>query len=200
MAANSSLENLVEALRCLPGVGPKSAQRMAYHLLQRDRQGAQRLTDALQHSLQALKHCQRCNTFTEAEICERCLSAKRDPGLLCVVETPVDLNMMEQTQAYTGLYYVLMGRVSPLDGVGPRELQLDRLLSRASDGVVREVILATNFTNEGEVTAHYLSEMLASRGLNVSRIARGVPVGGELEYVDPGTLAQAMRERKALPD
>ena len=200
MAANSSLENLVEALRCLPGVGPKSAQRMAYHLLQRDRQGAQRLTDALQHALQALKHCQRCNTFTEAEICERCLSAKRDPSLLCVVETPVDLNMMEQTQAYAGLYYVLMGRVSPLDGIGPRELQLDRLLARASDGVVREVILATNFTNEGEVTAHYLSEMLASRGLKVSRIARGVPVGGELEYVDPGTLAQAMRERKALPD
>ena len=200
MAANSSLENLVEALRCLPGVGPKSAQRMAYHLLQRDRQGAQRLTDALQHALQALKHCQRCNTFTEAEICERCLSAKRDPSLLCVVETPVDLNMMEQTQAYAGLYYVLMGRVSPLDGIGPRELQLDRLLARASDGVVREVILATNFTNEGEVTAHYLSEMLASRGLKVSRIARGVPVGGELEYVDPGTLAQAMRERKSLPD
>ena len=200
MAASSSLENLVEALRCLPGVGPKSAQRMAYHLLQRDRLGAQRLTDALQHSLQALKHCQRCNTFTEAEICERCLSTKRDPSLLCVVETPVDLNMMEQTQAYAGLYYVLMGRVSPLDGVGPRELQLDRLLTRASDGVVCEVILATNFTNEGEVTAHYLSEMLASRGLKVSRIARGVPVGGELEYVDPGTLAQAMRERKSLPD
>ena len=158
------------------------------------------MTDALQHSLQALKHCQRCNTFTEAEICERCLSTKRDPSLLCVVETPVDLNMMEQTQAYAGLYYVLMGRVSPLDGVGPRELQLDRLLTRASDGVVCEVILATNFTNEGEVTAHYLSEVLRSRGLQVSRIARGVPVGGELEYVDSGTLAQAVRERKSLAD
>ena len=200
MSAPSSLENLVEALRCLPGVGPKSAQRMAFHLLQRDRQGAQRLADALQQTLTVLRHCLRCNTFTEADICERCQSSKRDPSLLCVVETPVDMNMMEQTQAYSGLYYVLMGRVSPLDGVGPRELQLDRLLARALDGVVREVILATNFTNEGEVTAHYLSEMLVSRGLNVSRIARGVPVGGELEYVDPGTLAQAMRERKALPD
>ena len=200
MSAPSSLENLVEALRCLRGVGPKSAQRMAYHLLQRDRPGAQRLADALQQTLDVLRHCQRCNTFTEADLCERCQSGKRDPSLLCVVETPVDMNMMEQTQAYSGLYYVLMGRVSPLDGVGPRELQLERLLTRASDGVVREVILATNFTNEGEVTAHYLSEMLKSRGLRVSRIARGVPVGGELEYVDSGTLAQAMRERKSLAD
>ena len=200
MAAPPALENLVEALRCLPGVGPKSAQRMAYHLLQRDRAGAQRLTDALQRALQTLRHCQRCNTFTEAEICDRCLSPKRDPSLLCVVETVVDLNMMEQTQAYSGLYYVLMGRVSPLDGIGPRELRLDRLLARVSDGVVREVILATNFTNEGEVTAHTLGEMLKSRGLKVSRIARGVPVGGELEYVDSGTLAQAMRERKSLLD
>ena len=200
MSAPSSLENLVEALRCLPGVGPKSAQRMAFHLLQRDRQGAQRLADALQQTLTVLRHCLRCNTFTEADICERCQSSKRDPSLLCVVETPVDMNMMEQTQAYSGLYYVLMGRVSPLDGVGPREVQLDRLLARALDGVVREVILATNFTNEGEVTAHYLSEVLRSRGLQVSRIARGVPVGGELEYVDSGTLAQAVRERKSLAD
>jgi len=200
MSAPSSLENLVEALRCLPGVGPKSAQRMAFHLLQRDRQGAQRLADALQQTLTVLRHCLRCNTVTEADICERCQSSKRDPSLLCVVETPVDMNMMEQTQAYSGLYYVLMGRVSPLDGVGPRELQLDRLLARALDGVVREVILATNFTNEGEVTAHYLSEVLRSRGLQVSRIARGVPVGGELEYVDSGTLAQAVRERKSLAD
>jgi recombination protein RecR len=198
MAAPSSLENLVESLRCLPGVGPKSAQRMAYHLLQRDRAGAQRLSDALRHALQTLRHCQRCNTFTESEICERCASSKRDPSLLCVVETTVDMNMMEQTQAYSGLYYVLMGRMSPLDGIGPRELHLDRLLARISDGVVREVILATNFTNEGEVTAHTLGEMLKSRGLRISRIARGVPVGGELEYVDSGTLAQAMRERKTI--
>ena len=200
MLSPSSLESLIEALRCLPGVGPKSAQRMAYYLMQRDRSGARHLADALQLALEALHHCQRCNTFTEAEICERCLSNKRDASLLCVVETPVDMNMMEQTHAYSGLYYVLMGRVSPLDGIGPRELQLEQLLARACDGVVQEVILATNFTNEGEVTAHYLSEMLKSRAIRVSRIARGVPVGGELEYVDPGTLAQAVRERKSLAE
>ncbi len=200
MSHPSSLESLVEALRCLPGVGPKSAQRMAYYLMQRDRQGAQQLADALQLALGALRHCQRCNTFTEAEVCELCQSTKRDPRLLCVVETPVDMNMMEQTHAYSGLYYVLMGRVSPLDGIGPRELQLEQLLARASDGVVQEVILATNFTNEGEVTAHYLSEMLKSRSIKVSRIARGVPVGGELEFVDSGTLAQAVRERKSLAE
>ena len=200
MSTPSSLESLIEALRCLPGVGQKSAQRMAYYLIQRDRSVAQSLADALQLALGALRHCQRCNTFTESDVCERCLSSKRDASLLCVVETPVDMNMMEQTHAYSGLYYVLMGRVSPLDGIGPRELQLEQLLTRACDGVVQEVILATNFTNEGEVTAHYLTEMLDSRGVRVSRIARGVPVGGELEYVDPGTLAQAMRERRSLAD
>ncbi|MBS1229780.1 MAG: recombination protein RecR [Proteobacteria bacterium] len=200
MTTPSSLESLIEALRCLPGIGPKSAQRLAYYLMQRDRPGAQQLADALQLALGALRHCQRCNTFTEAEICERCLSSKRDASLLCVVETPVDMNMMEQTHAYSGLYYVLMGRVSPLDGIGPRELQLEQLLARASDGVVQEVILATNFTNEGEVTAHYLTEMLKSRSISVSRIARGVPVGGELEYVDAGTLAQAVRERRSVAD
>lgn len=194
----SGLDSLIEALRCLPGVGPKSAQRMAYHLLQRDRAGAQRLGDALLHALQAIRHCQRCNTFSEAEICERCLSPRRDPALLCVVETPVDLNMMEQTLSYQGLYYVLMGRISPLDGVGPRELGLDRLMARALDGVVKEVILATNYTNEGEATAHYITAMLKPKGVGVTRIARGVPVGGELEYVDSGTLAQALRERKSL--
>ena len=200
MTTPSSLESLIEALRCLPGVGPKSAQRLAYHLMQSDRQGARQLADALQLALGALRHCQRCNIFTESEICARCQSSKRDASLLCVVETPVDMNMMEQTHAYSGLYYVLMGRVSPLDGVGPRELQLEQLLARASDGVVQEVILATNFTNEGEVTAHYLAEMLNSRSIRVSRIARGVPVGGELEYVDAGTLAQAVRERRAVTD
>ena len=200
MTTPSSLESLIEALRCLPGIGPKSAQRLAYYLMQRDRPGAQQLADALQLALGALRHCQRCNTFTEAEICERCQSGKRDASLLCVVETPVDMNMMEQTHAYSGLYYVLMGRVSPLDGIGPRELQLEQLLARAGDGVVQEVILATNFTNEGEVTAHYLTEMLKSRSIRVSRIARGVPVGGELEYVDAGTLAQAVRERRSVAD
>ena len=194
----TGLESLIEALRCLPGVGPKSAQRMAYHLLQRDRSGAQRLGDALLHALRAVRHCQRCNTFSEAEVCERCLSPRRDSSLLCVVETPVDMNMMEQTLSFQGLYYVLMGRISPLDGVGSLELGLERLMSRVLDGKVREVILATNYTNEGEATAHYITAMLKTKGVSVTRIARGVPVGGELEYVDSGTLAQAMRERKAF--
>ncbi len=193
----SGLEALIEALRCLPGIGPKSAQRLAYHLLQRDRAGAQRLGEAVLHALQAVRHCQRCNTFTEGELCERCASPRRDPSLLCVVETPVDMNMMEQTLSYQGLYYVLMGRISPLDGIGARELGLERLLARALDGVVKEVILATNYTNEGEATAHYIAAMLRPQGIGVTRIARGVPVGGELEYVDPGTLAQALRERKS---
>lgn len=196
MSSLSSLDKLIEALRCLPGVGPKSAQRMAYHLLQRERAGAQRLADELSNALQRIRHCQRCNTFSENDICERCLSSRRDASLLCVVEMPVDLNMMEQTHAYNGLYYVLMGRLSPLDGVGPRELHLERLLERATDGVVQEVIMATNFTNEGEATAHYLSEMLHARDIKVSRIARGLPVGGELEFTDAGTIAQAMYERR----
>jgi len=191
-----SLDELGAALRCLPGVGPKAAQRMALHLLQHDRPGAARLAQALQHATAVVRHCERCNTFTEDEVCGLCRSGKRDPSQLCVVETPADLLMVEQTQAYQGLYFVLMGRLSPLDGVGPREIRLDRLLRRATDGVVSEVVLATNFTNEGEATAHYIGEMLAARGLRVSRLARGVPVGGELEYVDAGTLAQAMRERR----
>lgn len=170
---------------------------MAYHLLQHDREGAQRLGDSLLAALQVIKHCQRCNTFSEAEICERCLSPRRDPSLLCVVETPVDMNMVEQTLAYPGLYYVLMGRISPLDGIGSRELGLEKLLARAGDGLVKEVVLATNYTNEGEATAHYIAAMLNPLGIKVTRIARGVPVGGELEYVDAGTLAQAFRERKS---
>lgn len=193
----SGLESLIEALRCLPGIGPKSAQRMAYHLLQRDRKGARRLGESVLHALDSIRHCQRCNTFSETEVCERCASPKRDQTLLCVVETPVDMNMMEQTLAYQGLYYVLMGRISPLDGVGPRELGLEQLMARVQDGLVREVILATNYTNEGEATAHYITAMLKPKGVGVTRIARGVPVGGELEYVDSGTLAQALRERKA---
>lgn len=196
----SGLEALIQALRCLPGIGPKSAQRLAYHLLQHDRSGASRLSDAIQHALTAIRHCQRCNTFSELDVCERCSSDKRDHSLLCVVETPVDMNMMEQTLAYRGLYYVLMGKISPLDGVGARQLGLDRLLARAMDGAVREVILATNYTNEGEATAHYITAMLKPHGIGVTRIARGVPVGGELEYVDSGTLAQALRERKRFED
>jgi recombination protein RecR len=192
----SGLEALIEALRCLPGIGPKSAQRMAYHLLQRDRKGAQQLGNAVLHALEAIRHCRRCNTFTETELCERCASPRRDPSLLCIVETPVDMNMMEQTLAYQGLYYVLMGRISPLDGIGARELGLEKVMARALDGMVKEVILATNYTNEGEATAHYLTAMLRPKGISVTRIARGVPVGGELEYIDSGTLAQALRERK----
>jgi len=145
-----------------------------------------------------VRHCERCNTFTEDTICALCRSGKRDASQLCIVETPADLLMVEQTQAYAGLYFVLMGRLSPLDGIGPKEIRLDRLLKRATDGIVKEAILATNFTNEGEATAHYIGEMLRARGLAVSRLARGVPVGGELEYVDAGTLAQALRERRAL--
>jgi recombination protein RecR len=196
VALPSSLDELIEALRCLPGVGPKSAQRMAYHLLQRDRRGAERLSQALHGALDTLRHCARCNTFTEDEVCERCASVKRDPSLLCVVEMPVDLNTMEQTHAFNGLYYVLLGRLSPLDGIGPKELAFERLLARATDGIVKEVILATNFTNEGEATAHYLSELLHARGVKVSRIARGLPVGGEIEYTDAATVAQALIERR----
>jgi recombination protein RecR len=196
MSQPSSLDELIEALRCLPGVGPKSAQRMAYHLLQRDPRGAERLSAALDHALKTLRRCNRCNTFTEDEVCDRCRSSRRDLSLLCIVEMPVDLNTMEQTHAYNGLYYVLMGRLSPLDGIGPKELGFDRLLARATDGLVSEVVLATNFTNEGEATAHYISEMLHARGLKVSRIARGLPVGGELEYSDAATVAQALMERR----
>lgn len=193
-----SLDALTRALRCLPGVGPKAAQRMALHLMQHDRDGARALGRALGHAADAIRHCERCNTFTEEAICALCRSGKRDPAQLCVVETPADLLMVEHTQAYQGLYFVLMGRLSPLDGIGPKEIRLDRLLKRATDGVVREVILATNFTNEGEATAHMISELLKSRGIKVSRIARGIPVGGELEHIDTGTIAQALVERRAL--
>lgn len=198
MTTPSALEELIEALRCLPGVGPKSAQRMAYHLLQCDQQGAQRLAGALQHAVQVLRHCSRCNAFSEHDVCERCASPRRDASLLCVVEMPADLNMMEQTQAFRGMYYVLMGHLSPLDGIGPKELHLERLLARACDGMVQEVILATNFTNEGEATAHYLGEVLRARNLKVSRIARGLPVGGEIEHTDAGTIAQALIERRPV--
>jgi recombination protein RecR len=169
---------------------------MAYHLLQRDPRGADRLSKSIDLALKTLRHCDRCNTFTEEAVCDRCRSTKRDPSQLCIVEMPVDLNTMEQTHAFNGLYYVLMGHLSPLDGVGPKELAFDRLQARATDGVVQEVILATNFTNEGEATAHYISEMLHARGLKVSRIARGLPVGGELEYSDAATVAQALIERR----
>ena len=198
MKFTSSLERLIESLHCLPGVGPKSAQRMAYHLLQRDREGAAQLADALRGALEKIRHCEKCNNFTEQATCGLCSSAKRNAQLLCVVETPADLLMMEQTHCYQGLYFVLMGRLSPLDGIGPKEIHLDRLLKRTQDGVVNEVVLATNFTVEGEATAHYISELLKPRGIKVSRIATGLPVGGELEHVDSGTLAQAVLERRSI--
>ena len=198
MGPPSSLDALIQALRCLPGVGPKSAQRMAYHLLQRDQQGATRLADAMRSAVERMRHCGMCNTFTESEVCEICASLRRDKGVLCVVETPGDLLMMEQTQTYRGLYFVLMGRLSPLDGIGPKEIHLERLVRRALDGLVKEVILATNFTVEGEATAHYISELLGEQGIKVTRIARGLPVGGELEHVDSGTLAQALIERRSV--
>ena len=191
------LDELIAALRCLPGVGPRSAQRMAYHLLQRDRAGALQLATALQQAATNTQHCSRCNNFSEQEVCGLCASGKRDENLLCVVEMPADLLMMEQTQCYTGMYYVLMGRLSPLDGIGARELHLDRLVKRVQEQPC-EVILATNFTVEGDATAHYLATQLQALGVKVSRIARGLPVGGELEQVDSGTLAQAVLERREL--
>lgn len=193
-----ALDELIAALRCLPGVGPKSAQRMAYHLLQRDKPGAQRLAQALGIALERIRHCEKCNSYSEEPVCVLCRSQRRDATLLCVVETPGDLLMMEQAQCYPGLYFVLMGALSPLDGVGPREIHLDRLVKRAADGMVREAILATNFTVEGDATAHYIGELLRARGIKVSRIARGLPVGGELEHVDSGTLAQAVLERRDI--
>ena len=198
MNAPRSLDELINALRCLPGVGPRSAQRMAYHLLQRDQEGARRLADSLDYALQHVRHCEKCNNFTEEVVCELCSSQRRDSALLCVVEMPADLLMMEQAHCYKGMYFVLMGRLSPLDGIGPREINLDRLLKRSRDNMVREVILATNFTVEGEATAHYIGEMLQNEGLKITRIARGLPVGGELEHVDSGTLAQAVLERREV--
>jgi recombination protein RecR len=196
----AALELLTQAFRRLPGVGPKSAQRYAYYFLQHDREGAASLGRALIDSLENLRHCSSCNTFTDVDPCETCASDRRDRSLLCVVETPADQLMVEQTLTYPGLYFVLMGRLSPLDGVGPKDIHFDRLMLRAADGLVKEVILSTNFTQEGEATAHYLGETLKARGLRVTRLARGVPVGSELEYVDGNTLAQALRDRRSVTD
>jgi len=198
LPASKGLERLLEALRVLPGVGPRSAQRMAYHLLQHDRAGADQLAQALAGALSTVRRCARCHNFTEEEVCALCRSPRRDASLLCVVETPADLAVVEQTLSYSGMYFVLMGRLSPLDGVGARDIGLDQLLARATDGEVQEVILATNFTNEGEATAHYIAEMLRARDIKVSRIARGVPLGGELEYVDAGTISQALLDRRNI--
>ena len=191
-----TLDALVDALRRLPGVGVKSAQRMAFHLLQHDRETAQRLAAALTGAMQRMRHCQRCHTFTEAEVCSTCQDARRDAQQLCVVETPADQAALERSGSYRGLYFVLMGRINPLQGVGPEQIGAQAMLERASDGIVQEVILATGFTAEGEVTAHALATALKTRGLKVTRLARGVPAGSELEYVDLSTIAHAMGDRR----
>ncbi|MDT0137016.1 recombination mediator RecR [Acidovorax sp. PRC11] len=191
-----SLDALVQALRRLPGVGVKSAQRMAFHLLQHDRPGAEVLSRALHEATLSVRHCARCHTFTEGEVCSTCLDPTRDASRLAVVETPADQAALERTGAFRGLYFVLMGKLSPLDGIGPNEIGFGKLLERAADGVVQEVILATSFTAEGEATAHALSETLKARGMHVTRLARGVPVGSELEYVDLGTIAHALVDRR----
>ena len=197
MKSLSSLQQLIEAFRHLPGIGPKSAQRMAYHLLQHDRDGAQQLSVALANAISSVRHCERCNTFTESEVCEMCSDQERDASLLCITETPADQMMIEQTLTFKGYYFVLMGSLSPLDGIGPKEIHFDKLIKRATDGIVKEVVLATSFNNEGEAPAHYISEMLKVRGIRVSRLARGVPVGAELEYVDVGTIARAFLDRRS---
>ncbi len=194
--AEASLQALVEALRRLPGVGAKSAQRMAFHLLQHDREGAQRIAFALHSAVANVRHCGRCHTFTEAPVCGICLDGSRDARQLCVVETPADQAALERTGSYRGLYFVLMGRLSPLDGVGTADIGAHELLARASDGLTEEVIIATNFNAEGEATAHVLAEALRARGLRVTRLARGVPIGSELEYVDLGTIAHALIDRR----
>ena len=196
MSQAHALEALIEALRRLPGVGVKSASRMAFHLLQHDREGASTLSRALSHAVSTIGHCEQCHTFSEAPVCATCQDPSRDATRLCVVETPADQSALERTLSYKGLYFVLMGHLNPLSGVGPRELEFQQLMQRASDGKVQEVILATNFTAEGEATAHALNLALKKRGLQVTRLARGVPIGSELEYVDLGTIAHALADRK----
>ena len=196
MSDTNALEALIQSLRCLPGVGVKSAQRMAFHLLQHNRHGAVSLSRALAQAAEHIRHCERCHTFTEHSVCATCLDARRDVSKLCVVETPADQSAVERTGAYKGLYFVLMGRLSPLDGIGPKDIGLKKLFDRALDGTVHEVILATNFTAEGEATAHVISEGLKARGVQLTRLARGVPVGSELEYVDLGTIAHALVDRR----
>lgn len=196
MSTINSLDALIQALRRLPGVGVKSASRMAFHLMQHDRAGAQILARALQDAADNVRHCERCHTFTQADICSTCLDNRRNATQLCVVETPSDQAALERTGAYNGLYFVLMGKLSPLDGIGPKDIGLKGLFDRACDGIVQEVILATNFTAEGEATAHVISAALKAKGLHLTRLARGVPVGSELEYVDLGTIAHALVDRR----
>ena len=198
MNFSPALQNLIEALRCLPGVGPKSAQRMTMHLLERDREGAVALSRALQGAVDRVDHCSRCRNFTELEVCEICSDPRRDGSTICVVETPGDVLAVEQSGGYRGIYFVLMGHLSPIDGIGPEEIGLDRFYRRVLEEGIEEVILATNPTVEGEATAYYLTDMLQPEGVKVSRIAHGVPLGGELEYVDGSTLAHALSGRRPM--
>jgi len=199
MAPGSAIEDLRDALKRLPGVGPKSAQRMAFHLLERDREGAAEIAEALVRALSKVAHCRYCNNFSESEVCRICADQRRDQQLLCVVETPADLESIEQAGAFRGVYFVLMGHLAPLDGIGPEQLSIGRLKRDVLERGITEVVLATNLTVEGEATADYIASMLAATGVRLSRLARGVPVGGELEYMDSGTLTQAFEDRRELP-
>ncbi len=195
----SLLEQLIEAFRILPGVGQKTAQRMAYHVLERDRDGAQRLSEALAAAVDRIGHCARCRDFSESEMCATCASASRDAHLLCAVESPADRLVIEQATGYRGFYFVLQGRLSPLDGIGPRELGLEKLAARLAEGEVQELVIATNPTVEGEATAHYLAQLSRQHGVKPTRLTHGVPLGGELEYVDRGTLSHAFGTRGEMP-
>jgi len=197
MIQSTCLEKLIEALRCMPGIGKKSAQRIAYHLLERDRDGARNLAAALGEAMDRIGHCRNCRTFSETEICKICSSNKRDKSLLCIVESPADVLAIEEA-GYNGIYFVLMGRLSPLDGIGPDDLGLDLLAVLLDQGGVREVILATNLTVEGEATAHYLSQMVRARNLRATRIAHGIPIGGELEYAGTSTISHALAGRREI--
>jgi recombination protein RecR len=195
----SLLEQLIDAFRILPGVGQKTAQRMAYHVLERDREGGQRLADALAAAVDRIGHCARCRDFSETEICVTCANPSRDAHLLCAVESPADRLVIEQATGYRGYYFILQGRLSPLDGIGPRELGLEKLAARLAEGEVRELVIATNPTVEGEATAHYLAQLARQHSVKPTRLAHGVPLGGELEYVDRGTLSHAFGTRGEMP-
>ena len=196
--SSASLDELIAALTCLPGIGQKSAQRMALHLLERDQHGAQRIADAVNQALQNVKHCERCRNFSDRDVCEICSDSSRDQNTLCVVETPADVLAVESSAAYRGRYFVLLGRLSPLDGYGPAELGLDRLESQMEAGDINEIILATSATVEGDITAQYIADMAGRHSIASTRLARGIPMGGELEFVDSGTLSRALTGRQQV--
>lgn len=198
MSFSPLINQLIESLRCLPGVGPKSAQRMAFHLLERNREKGLVLSKTLVEAIEQVGHCQQCRTLSELNICQICSNPKRDSSVLCVVESPADILAIEQTRVFHGHYFVLMGRLSPLDGIGPEELKLHELKDKMMQSNIRELIIATNHTVEGEATAYYISEMVKSLDLKISRLAHGVPMGGELEYIDSGTLANALMDRREI--